>query len=51
MGYEPVAAMLVTYAIIGCMLLLTVGAILCFPGPARHPPVLRRTEPPVAPRG
>jgi len=50
MGYEPVAAMLVTYAVIGCILLLTVGAILCFPGPARHPPVLRRTEPPVAPR-
>ena len=22
-----------------------IGAILCFPGPPRHPPALRRTEP------
>ena len=29
--------MLVTYAIIGCILLLTIGAILCFPGPAATP--------------
>jgi hypothetical protein len=45
MDYEPLAAVLVTYAIIGCLLLLTIGAILCFPGPPRHPPALRRTEP------
>jgi hypothetical protein len=42
--------MLVAYAIIGCILLLTVGALLCFPGPSRHAPVLRRTDPPAAPR-
>ncbi|MBP2646775.1 MAG: hypothetical protein H6Q77_399 [Gemmatimonadetes bacterium] len=45
MDYEPLAAVLVTYAIVGCLLLLTIGAILCFPGPPRHPPALRRTEP------
>jgi hypothetical protein len=45
MDYEPLAAVLVTYAIIGCLLLLTIGAMLCFPGPSRHPPVLRRIEP------
>jgi len=50
MDYAPLAAVLVTYAIIGCILLLTVGSILSFPGPSRHPPVLRRTEPPAAPR-
>jgi hypothetical protein len=44
MDYGPLAAVLVTYAIIGCILLLTIGAILCFPGPSRHPPVLRRTD-------
>jgi len=44
MNYAPLAAVLVTYAIIGCILLLTVGALLCFPGPAQHPPVLRRTD-------
>ena len=48
MPYEGLAATLVTYAIIGCILLLTIGAILCFPGPPRHPPVLRRSEPPRA---
>ena len=48
MPYEHLAATLVTYAIIGCILLLTIGAILCFPGPARHPPVLRRSDPPHA---
>jgi hypothetical protein len=48
MNYAPLAAVLVTYAIIGCVLLLTVGALLCFPGPAQHPPVLRRTDPPRA---
>jgi hypothetical protein len=45
MDYAPLAAVLVTYAIIGCILLLTIGALLCFPGPSRHPPVLRRSEP------
>ena len=44
MNYAPLAAVLVTYAIIGCILLLTAGALLCFPGPALHPPVLRRTD-------
>ena len=44
MENTSVAAALVTYAIIGCILLLTIGALLCFPGPSRHPPVLRRTE-------
>ena len=45
MSYEPIAATLVTYAIIGCILLLTAGAILCFPGPPSHrEPVLRRTD-------
>ena len=48
MPYEKLAATLITYAIIGCILLLTIGAILCFPGPARHPPVLRRSDPPHA---
>lgn len=33
MPYEKLAATLVTYAIIGCILLLTIGAILCFPRP------------------
>ena len=46
MPYEELAATLVTYAIIGCILLLTIGAILCFPGPPRHPPVLRRSDSP-----
>ena len=46
MAYEPLAAVLVTYAIIGCILLLTIGALLCFPGPSRHPPVLRRADVP-----
>ena len=50
MDYAPLAAVLVTYAIIGCILLFTVGAILCFPGPSRHPPVLWRAEPPATPR-
>lgn len=50
MDYAPLAAVLVTYAIIGCVLLLTIGSILCFPGPSRHSPVLRRTEPPAAHR-
>lgn len=49
MPYEPLAATLVTYAIIGCILLLTIGAILCFPGPSRHPPVLRRSDSPATP--
>ena len=49
MDYAPLAAVLVTYAIIGCILLLTIGAILCFPGPSQ-PPVLRRSEPPAPPR-
>jgi hypothetical protein len=31
MPYEGLASTLVTYAIIGCILLLTIGAILCFP--------------------
>ena len=48
MPYEPLAATLITYAIIGCILLLTIGAILCFPGPPRHPPVLRRSDLPRA---
>ena len=49
MDYAPLAAVLVSYAIIGCILLLTIGALLCFPGPSRHPPVLRRTDSPAAP--
>jgi len=48
MPYEGLASTLVTYAIIGCILLLTIGAILCFPGAPRHPPVLRRSDPPHA---
>lgn len=44
MDYAPLAAVLVTYAIIGCILLLTIGAILAFPGPPRHPPTLRRSD-------
>jgi hypothetical protein len=47
MDYEPLAAVLVTYAIIGCLLLLTIGAIICFPGPSRHSPALRRSEAPL----
>lgn len=43
--YDKLAATLVTYAIIACILLLTVGAIICFPGPPRRPPVLRRSDP------
>lgn len=50
MDYAPLAAVLVTYAIIGCILLLTLGSILCFPGRSRQPPVLWRTEPPAPPR-
>lgn len=46
MPYEKVAAAVVAWAIIGCILLLTTGAILCFPGPPRHPPVLRRSDTP-----
>lgn len=45
MGYESLAATLVAWAIIGCLLLLTIGSILCFPGPSRHEPVLRRSDP------
>lgn len=48
MPYERLAATLVAYAIIGCILLLTIGAILCFPGPPRHPPALRRSDAPHA---
>ena len=33
----------VNYVVPG-ILLLTIGAILCFPGPPRHPPVLRRSD-------
>ena len=49
MDYAPLAAVLVTYAVIGCILLLTIGALLCFPGPSRHPPVLRRADSPGTP--
>jgi hypothetical protein len=49
MPYEPLAAILVTWAIIGCILLLTIGAIICFPGPGSpHAPVLRRSGSPHA---
>ncbi len=44
MPYEKLAATLITYAIIGCILLLTTGALICFPGPPRQPPVLRRSD-------
>ena len=48
MPYDKLAATLIAWAIIGCILLLTIGAIICFPGPARHPPVLRRSDLPHA---
>jgi hypothetical protein len=46
MPYEKLAATLITYAIIFCILLLTTGAIIAFPSPSRHVPVLRRSDPP-----
>jgi hypothetical protein len=38
----PVAAWLVTAAIIGSIALLAIGALLCFPAPRRHAAALRR---------
>lgn len=44
MHYAPLAELVITYAVIGCILLLTIGSILSFPGPSRHPPALRRSD-------
>jgi hypothetical protein len=37
MPYAHVAAVIVTYAVLGCLVLFVIGALELFPGPDRTP--------------